>query len=101
MPNSSPPAKTANIAPIGETPTDWPMIFGTSTLSLMRAIPNMMTCTQMTIQRPCGAAHRNGDQLGDQHADDRNRVGDGGDDADDQRELEAHERRGDRDDHAR
>ena len=32
-----------------------PMIFGTRTLSLMRAMPNMMTCTQTIIHRPCGA----------------------------------------------
>jgi hypothetical protein len=35
------------------------MIFGTSTLSLMRAMPNMTTCTQITIQTPCGAQSGN------------------------------------------
>src|ERR1700733_5121305 len=55
-PNSSPPANTANMTVIGETPTDCAITRGTSTLSATRETTKMIAETYSTIPPPCGIA---------------------------------------------
>ena len=55
-PAITPPAKTANITVIGETPTDCAMMRGTSTLSATREMTKIAIVTQMTMPVPCGTA---------------------------------------------